>query len=219
LLRVNLGAKPLELYVVSGRPVLVTLRDAAAYLRGSNFKLTSEQTQLTSRVSREQAETGSPIFLQFAEHNVMTLADAVRLCQQQGMRLFAHAWTAPRAQFKFEANVPMPPLTPGLPTYPGTMSEWAMETLRFVGDEFRSAMAWGEPTGIPAYTRKGYERIQQIPLSDEELAFAGLISPTNSLGKIAEGMGTDVDAAQRVLHRFLCLEIFDYWPASLLQAA
>jgi hypothetical protein len=135
------------------------------------------------------------------------------------MRLFAQLWTAPRAQFKFEANAPLPPLTAGLTQFGGTMSEWAMETLRFVGSDFRSAMAWGEPTGIPAYTRKGYERIQQIPLSDEELAFAGLISPTSSLAKIAEGMGTDVDSAQRVLHRFLCLEIFDYWPASLLQAA
>lgn len=219
VLRINFGAKPLELYVVSGRPVLVTLRDAAAYLRGSNFKLTSEQTQIASRIGREQAETGAPIFLQFAEHKLISPNDAVALCQQQGLRLFAHAWTAPRAQFKFEAHVPMPPLTVGLPAFAGTMSEWAMESLRYVGDDFRSAMAWGEPTGIPAYTRKGYERIQQIPLSDEELAFAGLISPSNSLAKIADGMKADVDSAQRVLHRFLCLEIFDYWPASLLQAA
>ena len=27
------------------------------------------------------------------------------------------------------------------------------------------------------------------------------------------------EAAQRILHRFLCLEILDYWPASLLRAA
>ncbi len=219
VLRVSSGAKPLELYVVNGRPVVVTLRDAAAYLRGSNFKLTSEQTAQAAKIGREQAETGSPIFLQFAEQQLMPKAEAVRLSQHQGLRLFAHTWTAPRAQFKFEASVPMPPLTTGLPPYEGTMSEWAMETLRLVGDDFRSAMAWGEPTGIPAYTRKGYERIQQIPLSDEELAFAGLISPTNSLAKIAANMKTDVDHAQRVLHRFLCLEIFDYWPASLLQAA
>jgi len=218
-LRVSSGAKPMELYVVSGRPVLVTLRDAAAYLRGSNFKLSPEQTAVAAKIGRQQAETGAPIFMQFAEQKLMATDDAAALCQQQGLRLFAHLWTAPRAQFKFEANATLPPLTAGLPPYGGTMSEWAMETLRYVGGDFRSAMAWGEPTGIPAYTRKGYERIQQIPLSDEELAFAGLISPTNSLAKIAEGMRTDVDSAQRVLHRFLCLEIFDYWPASLLQAA
>lgn len=218
-LRVSAGAKPLELYVVSGRAVLVTLRDAAAYLRGSNFKLTTEQTAVAAKTGRQQAETGSPIFMQFAEQGLMTAMEAFNLCQQQGLRLFAHLWTAPRAQFKFEVNATLPPLTAGLSPFNGTMSEWAMETLRFVGSDFRSAMAWGEPTGIPAYTRKGYERIQQIPLSDEELAFAGLISPTNSLAKIAEGMRVDVDTAQRILHRFLCLEIFDYWPASLLQAA
>lgn len=219
VLRLSMGAKPLEFYVVSGRPALVTLRDAASYLRGSNHKLTTEQTQLASKIGREQAQTGAPVFLQFAEHKVMSLTDAVTVTQTQSLRLFAPIWTAPRAQFKYEPHAQMPPLTSALPPFAGTMSEWAMESLRFVGDDFRSAMAWGEPTGIPAYTRKGYERIQQIPLNDQELAFAGMISPTTSLGNIAEGMRTDVDTAQRVLHRFLCLEIFDYWPASLLQAA
>jgi CheY-like chemotaxis protein len=219
VLRLNTGAKPLELYVVSGRPVLVTLRDAASYLRGSNHKLTTEQTQLASKIGREQAESGSPVFMQFAEHKVMSARDAVAITQTQSFRLFSPIWTAPRAQFKYEPNQELPPFSGSLPPFEGTMSEWAMESLRFVGDDFRSAMAWGEPTGIPAYTRKGYERIQQIPLNDEEMAFAGLISPTTSLGHIAEGMRTDVDTAQRVLHRFLCLEIFDYWPASLLQAA
>lgn len=218
-LRVSTGAKPLELHVNSGRPLLVTLRDAAAYLRGSHFKLTPEQTAIASKTGRTQAETGTPIFLQFAEHQLLTVDEAATLSQQQGQRLFAPLWTAPRAQFKFEANAPLPPLTAGLTPFNGPMSEWAMETLRQGGDEYRSAMAWGEPTGIPAYTRKGYERIQQIPLSDEELAFAGQLSPTNSLAQIAAGMRTDVDTAQRILHRFLCLEILDYWPASLLQAA
>lgn len=219
VLRVSSGGKPLELYLVAGRPVLVTLRDAATYLRNSGYRLSPDQIQAAGKIGAEQAKTGAPIFMQFVEHKLMALDDAVALCQEQGMRLFAPVWTAPRAQFKFEANVALPPLTAGLPPFEGTMSEWAMESLRFVGDDFRSAMAWGEPTGIPAYTRKGYERIQQIPLSDEELAFAGLISPTTSLAKIATAMKTDVDSAQRVLHRFLCLEIFDYWPASLLQAA
>lgn len=219
VLRVNAGTKPVELHVVGGRPVLVTVRDAANYLRNSGYKLTPDQVQLAGKIGAEQARTGAPIFMQFVEHRLLPLNDAVELCQHQGYRLFAPVWTAPRAHFKFEPHAPLPPLTSGLPPFAGTMSEWAMESLRFVGDDFRSAMAWGEPTGIPAYTRKGYERIQQIPLSDEELAFAGLISPTTSLARIATGMRTDVDSAQRVLHRFLCLEIFDYWPASLLQAA
>jgi CheY-like chemotaxis protein len=219
VLHVAAGGKPFELYVASGRPVLVTVRDAATYVRHSGYRFTPDQAQLAGAIGSEQARTGSPVFLQLVEHKLLSLDDAVTLCQQTDLRLFAPVWTAPRAHFKFEANAALPPLTSGLPPYSGTMSEWAMESLRFVGDDFRSAMAWGEPTGIPAYTRKGYERIQQIPLNDEELAFAGLISPTHSLARIAATMQTDVDSAQRVLHRFLCLEIFDYWPASLLQAA
>lgn len=218
-LHLSTGDNPLELYVVSGRPVLVTLRNAAMYLRNSGHRLTQEQIQAAAAIGAEQTKTGSPVFIQFAERKLMSLNDAVMLCQQQSVRLFAQVWTTPRAQFRFEADAPLPPLTSGLPLFDGTMSEWAMESLRFVGDDFRSAMAWGEPTGIPAYTRKGYERIQQIPLNDEELAFAGSISPTQSLAKIAASMKTNVDSAQRILHRFLCLEIFDYWPASLLQAA
>jgi DNA-binding response OmpR family regulator len=219
MLKVSTGGEPMELHVVSGRPVLVTSRDAAAYFRNSGHHLTIGQTQVAETVGNEQAKTGAPVFMQFAEQKLMPLGNAVALSQQQSLRLISQVWTAPRTQFKFESGTLLPPLTSSLPPFEGTMSEWAMESLRFVGDDFRAAMAWGEPTGIPAYTRKGYERIQLIPLNDEELAFAGLISPTNSLEKIAAGMRTDVDSAQRILHRFLCLEIFDYWPASLLQAA
>lgn len=218
-LTTNSASKPLELYVVSGRPVLVTLRDPAIYLRNCSHKLTAEQIQVASKSGGEQTQTGVPIFLKFVGAKLMTPSEATATCQQQNLRLFAQLWTAPRAHFEFEPNVPLPSLAATLPAFAGSMSEWAMESLRFVGDDFRSALAWGEPTGIPAYTRRGYERIQQIPLNDEELAFAGLISPTHSLAQIATLMKTDVDNAQRILHRFLCLEIFDYWPASLLQAA
>lgn len=220
VLRLTSGtSKPVELHVVSGRPVLVTLPDPAMYLRHSGHKLTPEQIQAAGRLGAEQTKTGAPILLQFAQENLMPSAEAVAKCQHLNFRLFAPFWTAPRTQFSFEPNQPLPTCCSQLQPYPGNMNEWAMESLRFVGDDFRSAMAWGEPTGIPAYTRKGYERIQLIPLSDEELAFAGNINPTHSLAKIAATMKTDVDQAQRILHRFLCLEIFDYWPASLLQGA
>jgi CheY-like chemotaxis protein len=213
------GSKPIELYLASGHPVLVTLRDPAAYLRCSGYKLTPKQIQAAAKIGGEQTKTGTPLFMQFSAANLMPQAEAVALCQRLNLAIFAQFWTAPAADFAFEAHVPLPPETSALPPYQGAMSEWAMESLRLVGDDYRFAMAWGEPTGIPAYTRKGYERIQQIPLNDEELAFASAISPTQSLAKIAAAMSADVDQAQRILHRFLCLEIFDYWPASLLLTA
>lgn len=219
VLRLYTNSEPIQLYVANGRPVLVTTRDPETYLHGSSHRFTAEQTKALDQLKLEQRKTGRPAFLQLSERRLIAVNDGAQACHDHGLRLFAEAWTAPRARFEFEAQADMPYATADLLPYDGVMSEWAMETLRHVGDDFRSAMAWGEPTGIPAYTRRGYERIQQIPLNDEELAFAGLISPTTSLGQIADGMKIEVESAQRILHRFLCLEIFDYWPASLLRAA
>ena len=88
---------------------------------------------------------------------------------------------------------------------------------REVGDECLSAHAWGEPTGIPAYTRAGYERIQQVALNEQEIAFASRIDSRRTLGDIAREMQVSVEAATHVLYRFLTLEILDYWPASILR--
>jgi len=214
----NNANKPVELYVVSGRPMLVTMHDPALYLRNSGHKLTSEQIQIAGRLGQEQTQTGTPMYLQFAQAKLMSWDEASALCRQQDFRLFAPLWSAPRVHFDFEPNVPLPPLTSSLPPYEGNMNAWAMESLRLAGPEFRTAGAGGEPTGIPAYTRKGYERIQQIPLNPEELAFAASVGPAQSLEKISAAMNTDVTQAQRILQRFVSLEIFDYWPASLLQA-
>jgi CheY-like chemotaxis protein len=217
--RIFINSEPVQLHLAAGRPVLATTRDVECYLQSAAQQFTPEQAKLLELLKPEQRKSGRPVFLQMAEHRFMPGSEAVRLCHETGLRLFAQAWTAQRAYFEFEALAEGPAGPADLPPYDGVMGDWAMETLRHVGDDFRSAMAWGEPTGIPAYTRRGYERIQQIPLNDEELAFASFITPTTSLAQIAERMKTDVEGAQRILHRFLCLEIFDYWPASLLRAA
>lgn len=219
VLRVFPGAHPVELYVAAGRPLVVTTRDGLAYLKNSTFRLTPEQKHLLEVTLRAQSDCSCPVFVSLAERRVLQHGEAGRLCHEHGLRLFAQTWTAQRARFEFESQTAPPPFAAGLPAFDGTIGEWAMESLRFVGAESGSAMAWGEPTGIPAYTRRGYERIQQIPLNDEEVAFASLIGPTTSLAQIAASMQIDTETAQRILHRFLCLEILDYWPASLLRAA
>ena len=219
VLRVFVGPVPIELYVAAGRPLVVTTRDAQAYLKGSNFSFTPDQKKVLDVTSRAQADCGCPLFVSLAERRVLSVRETGWLCHEHGLRLFAQVWTAPRARFEFEAQAASPPFVAGLPAFDGAISEWAMESLRCVGRESESAMAWGEPTGIPAYTRRGYERIQQIPLNDEEVAFASLIGPTTTLAQIADALKIDTESAQRILHRFLCLEILDYWPASLLRAA
>lgn len=209
--------KPLELHIAAGRPVLVTLRDPAQYLRNSDHKLTLEQIQAAGKFGLEQARSGAPIFLQFAQEKLMPADTAISQCQLLGLRLFAPLWTAPRTQFSFEPNHPLPPGCSYLPAYTGTMMQWAMESLRLVGEHLRSDLPWAEPTGIPAYTRKGFERIQQLQLTASERAFAEFIQPTHSLAAIAAAMKVEVAHAQRILHQFLRLEILDSWPAHLLQ--
>jgi twitching motility two-component system response regulator PilH len=219
VLRIFTGPIPIELYVAAGHPLVVTTRDGQAYLKQNRHVFTPEQQALLDAALRTQGNSSCPVFVSMAERRVMSANEAGVLCQECGLALFAQVWTAPRARFEFEAQAAPPSFTTGLPLFTGVIGEWAMETLRRVGSESASAMAWGEPTGIPAYTRRGYERIQQIPLNDEEVAFAALIGPTTSLAQIADSLQIDTETAQRILHRFLCLEIFDYWPASLLRAA
>ena len=98
LLRVGFNnSKPLEMYVAAGRPVLVTLRDPAAYLRNSGHKLTPEQIRAAGKYGATQTKTGSPIFMQFVEDKLMTLENAVAICQRQNLRLFAGSGPHPRS--------------------------------------------------------------------------------------------------------------------------
>ena len=219
VLRVGVDGATIELYLTGGRPLVATTRDGKAYLKGSTYPFSPEQKAVLEVAIRAQSDCSCPIFVSLAERRTLAPAKVPVLCMEHGLRLFASVWTAPRARFEFEPQGTPPPFATGLASFDGSISEWAMESLRCVGSESGSAMAWGEPTGIPAYTRRGYERIQQIPLNEEEIAFASGIGPTESLAQIAQGMKTDIDSAQRILHRFLCLEILDYWPASLLRAA
>jgi CheY-like chemotaxis protein len=219
VLRVFCGAQPIELFVVAGRPLVVTTRDGETYLKGRQPNFTPQQKNLLEVALKAQSDCGCPVFISLAERKVLPMAGARTLSHEFGLALFAQTWTAPRARFEFVAQAAVPAFAASLPPFDGPMGEWAMESLRCVGGECGASMAWGEPTGIPAYTRRGYERIQQIPLNDEEVAFAGLIGPTTSLADIAKAMRIDTETAQRILFRYLCLEILDYWPASLLRAA
>ncbi len=98
------------------------------------------------------------------------------------------------------------------------MLEWAMESCRTVGEETESSYAWGDNSGVPAYNRVGYERIQRVALTEEEIDFVKMVDARSSLERIAHLLGWPVKRAQQVLFRFLCLEIFDFWPSAILNA-
>ena len=128
-------AAPIELHLAKGLPCLATTRDAAAYLACAGIKLTSKQAQAVERLSAEQAKTGNPIFLYFAEEKLMSRRKALTLCEEQNHRLFAALWTASRAKFSFEANASRPSLAEGLPPFDGKIVARANESIKLVGQD------------------------------------------------------------------------------------
>lgn len=126
---------PIELHLIKGLPCLVTTRDATVYLACAGLKLTPKQTQAVERLGAEQAKTGNPMFLYFAEEKLMNRRKALTLCQEQNHRLFASLWTASRAKFSFDANAPRPSLAGELPAFSGKMIAWANESIKLVGQD------------------------------------------------------------------------------------
>lgn len=206
-----------EIKFSGGRVVISTTRDCVAWWRASVMELDLASETLQAELRSAQSLDGSPPPLQLVPKGTLDLATARQWATETGLRLVANAWTHSRLRFQFTPAVSLPAYCGAIEPFAGSVVEWGMESLRRLGDEFLSAHAWGEPTGLPAYTRKGYERIQTLQLTDEEHAFAECVHPKNSLADIAQRTKTTVADAQRILHRFLCLEILDYWPAALLR--
>jgi CheY-like chemotaxis protein len=217
VLRLSIGEKNIEFYVLEGKPQICTCRDSQAYLNASSPAFTPEQQRIQEVVFRGQKDCGCPVFLSFAERGVMSSEESLSLVHTHGLQLFAQVWTAPRVNFEFESRTIPPDFALRLAPYPNSMVEWLMESCRLIGTESQYAMAWGDFSGIPAYTRRGYERIQQIPLIDEEVALAEKVNSSSSLTEIAQQMSVPVETAQAILYRFLCLQIYEYWPASILR--
>ena len=98
------------------------------------------------------------------------------------------------------------------------MDDWIMSTLRQVGQEYQSAQAWGQPNGVPCFTLRGYRTLQEVPLNDREIQFATLVGKGGlTLEEIAREMEAPVESAERILFRFLTLEVIDYWPGSIFR--
>jgi CheY-like chemotaxis protein len=137
--------------------------------------------------------------------------------QAAGLADFAHMWTAMDVRFRFQSATALPIGAAPIPPIE-SMVEWAMDSLRWVKDEAESSYAWGDSTGVPAFNRVGYERVQRIALTQEEIDFVKQVDARSSVVSIAERLRWPVPAVHQVLFRFLCLEVFDFWPASILAA-
>src|SRR5881398_583080 len=65
---------------------------------------------------------------------------------------------------------------------------------------------------IPAYTKEGFARVQNLKLTVAEAQFASQFNGVRSIAQIAKNLRLDLKFARLTLFRFLALEIVECWP-------
>jgi len=125
--------------------------------------------------------------------------------------LFSQLWTAPRVWFIFDKDAELLSDASDVPAQPD-IDDWALESLRFVQDLGEHINF--DPMSIPAYTKEGFERVQNLKLTSEEAQFASQFNGVRSIQQIAKNLRLDLKFARLTLFRFVALEIVECWPAS-----
>lgn len=207
---------PIQCLFRNGSPLIVTTQDVDAYLARSTFRFNDAQKVKLDAAILNQKDTAMPVFVHLVKEGVLDELILDQLCHEHGARLLSQAWTAGRFEFEFEALDQLPPINGPLKPVSTSIDEWMLESLRHVGEETLSAIAWGDLGGIPIYTRDGYERIQQITVNEEEARFLSNVGDI-TLSEMSHLAKLSVEQAQQILYRFLCLNIFEYWPSAILR--
>jgi len=137
---------------------------------------------------------------------------AMQLTQHHGQKLFAELWSAQCVRFSFHQGA-LPDFAAALP---GELDvdQWALATLRLVQFPQLGDRAYYDPTSVPAYTRDGFERVQNLRLTVAEAQFASQFNGVRSVQQIAKNLRLDLKFASVTLFRFLALEIVECWPGS-----
>ena len=140
----------------------------------------------------------------------------MQLTQHHGQKLFAELWSAPCVRFSFEQGA-LPDFAAVLP---GELDvdQWALATLRFVQFPQLGDRAYYDPASVPAYTRDGFERVQNLRLTVAEAQFASQFNGVRSVAQIAKNLRLDFKFARLTLFRFLALEIVECWPPAAASA-
>jgi len=201
---------PIELLVQNGQVLFATSRDPDLYSAGeAPVSLSNIDPDRIAAARARQQETGCPPFISLTEENLILHEPASQLVQHHGQKLFASLWSAPGVRFSFQQG--------NLPSYasvlPGDsdVDQWALATLRFVQFPQLGNRAYYDPTSIPAYTRDGFERIQNLRLTVAEAQFASQFNGVRSVQQIAKNLRLDLKFASVTLFRFLALEIVECW--------
>ena len=93
------------------------------------------------------------------------------------------------------------------------VDQWALATLRFVEFPQLGDRVYYDPASVPAYTRDGFERVQNLRLTVAEAQFGSQFNGVRSIQQIAKNLRLDLKFASVTLFRFLALEIVECWSA------
>ena len=203
---------PIELLVQNGQVLFATSRDPELYCAEAPVTLSNVDPERITAARGQQQETGCPLFITLMREDLILHEPAAQLVQHHGQKLFAQLWSVPTVRFSFEQG--------NLPEYANALAadsdvdQWALATLRFVQFPQLGPRAYYDPASIPAYTRDGFERIQNLRLTVAEAQFASQFNGVRSVQQIAKNLRLDLKFASVTLFRFLALEIVECWSPS-----
>ena len=204
--------QPVDLLAQNGLVLFATTNDPELYCPEAPVALSNIDADRIAAARARQQETGCPLFITLAQENLISHEPAMELAQHHGQKLFAELWAAPSVRFSFHQGA--------LPDY-ATMLEgavdidqWALAALRFVQLLQLGDRSYYDPASVPAYTRDGFERVQNLQLTVAEAQFASQFNGTRSVQQIAKNLRLDLNFASVTLFRFLALEIVECWPAT-----
>jgi DNA-binding response OmpR family regulator len=213
ILRAFWSRDSVELLAREGKVVLVTTRNPSLYCEEAPVTLLNVAAEQIERARERQSRDGSPLFLTLANEGLILREPGLQLIQHYGQRLFSQLWTD-RVRFMFVPQA-LPDYSSGLPAVEDKLDQWALSTLRFVQYQQLAEHAVVDPGVIPAYTRNGFERVQELRLTVAEAQFASQFNGSRSVAQISKNLRLDIKFARLTLFRFVALEIVECWPAEL----
>jgi DNA-binding response OmpR family regulator len=212
-LRLFWTREPVDLLAQDGAVVLVTTLDSDLYCSEAPITLVNVDQQRVEAARVEQRATGCPMFLTLAQEQLILREPAVQLVQHYGQKLFAQLWSARRVRFVFE-HTPLPDYAHDVAAE-SDLDNWALGTLRSIQLQDLDAAGEYDPACIPAYTKDGFERIQNLKLTVAEAQFASQFNGARSFQQIAKNLRLDIKFARVTLFRFLALDIVECWPPTV----
>jgi CheY-like chemotaxis protein len=205
--------EPAELYLESGRVIVVGARDAADYAQGAREVLPAKV--LASSIEQavaEQTKSGVPFFLNLGARGLLPKAAAVSLMRDFGWRHVARlcASCEPLA-FDYEPLEALPGFALQLDGHALPLDEWILEMLRQLQPADLSAAIQQETLlGVPAFRVGGEAILEALTLTPAESDFAARVNARNDLPAIARLTGVNKETAFLLMHRLRCLDVIQY---------